>query len=45
MRDRKSGSRPRIAVVGSCNLDTVVYTGRLPAAGETVAAAVVADVP
>ncbi|MGO8882779.1 MAG: ribokinase [Streptosporangiaceae bacterium] len=45
MRDRKSGSRPRIAVVGSCNLDTVVYTGRLPAAGETVAGHRVLQVP
>src|ERR1035437_1630019 len=37
---RRPGSRPqassRIAVVGSCNLDIVTYTDRIPAPGETV---------
>jgi ribokinase len=32
----EAGAPPRIAVVGSCNFDSVVYADRLPAAGETV---------
>ncbi len=31
-----SSERPRVLVVGSCNVDLVVTTPRLPAAGETV---------
>jgi len=41
----QAGRPPRIAVVGSCNLDSVVYADRLPAAGETVQGQRLLEVP
>src|SRR5947208_7691918 len=45
MQDLTPGCRPRIAVVGSVNLDLVARCERLPRPGETVTGATFARVP